>query len=167
MGILVMVDLWNGIFGLVAAVFGGVVTGLFMRSQQKAEFRQRANEAVRALLVELEENRSVILDMQRRSSAVVLDGSIPARLKRLVWDAQLPLIAGFLDDAALSAVIKAYRSSDCFRGLIPNPDATYEVDANLNNGIIAMSELFPQAIIAVRRAASLPDRPKDLSDSLT
>jgi hypothetical protein len=155
-----MLDWSNGLFALVSAVVGGVVTGFFMRSQQRAEFRQRANEAVRALLVELEENRSVILDMQRRSPVERLDVSIPARLRRLVWDTQLPLIAGFLrDDTALSAVVKTYRSSDCFRGLIRNADDTYSVDAHLNNEIIAMREFSDQAITAVRRAAGLLDQP--------
>jgi hypothetical protein len=36
-----MLDLWNGLFGLGAAVIGGVVTG-FVHAQQKTEFRQRA-----------------------------------------------------------------------------------------------------------------------------
>jgi hypothetical protein len=111
---------------------------------------------VRALLVELEENLSLILDMQRRTQVDRLEYSLPARLKRLVWQAQLPLIAGSLDDAALSAVIQAYRSSDFSCGLIRRPDDTYAIDAHQNNEIIDKRELFDQAIAAIRRTAGSP-----------
>jgi hypothetical protein len=110
---------------------------------------------VRALLVELEENLSPILDMQRRTHVDRLEYSLPARLKRLVWQ-QLPLIVGSLDDAALSAVIQAYRSSDFSCGLIRRPDDTYAIDAHQNNEIIDKRELFDQAIAAIRRTAGSP-----------
>ena len=125
-----MLDLWNGLFGLVAAVVGGVVTGLFMRSQQKAEFRQRANGAVRALLIELEENKLLVSEMMRRPQFET-DSILqhPARLKSLVWEAQLPLIANSLEPPVVAAVVQAYRSSDSLqtslREVIRRPGDSY------------------------------------------
>jgi hypothetical protein len=45
-----MLDLWNGLFGLVAAIVGGVATAAFMLVQQKRDFRRHADEALRACL---------------------------------------------------------------------------------------------------------------------
>jgi hypothetical protein len=155
--------LWNGLFGLIAAVVGGVVTGLFMRSQQKAEFRQRANGAVRALLVELEENDLLISEMMRRSQFERLDSPDPARFKSLVWEAQLPLIANFLDPKVVTAVVQAYRRSDSLRNSLRRgrrSDDSYAIGQVQNNLIIATHDLLGQAIASVHGGAGLPKRPR-------
>jgi hypothetical protein len=154
--------LWNGLFGLVAAVVGGVVTGLFMRSQQKAEFRQRANGAVRALLIELEENDLLIVKMLQRPQFERLDSPDPARLKSLVWEAQLPLIANSLQPPVVAAVVQAYRSSDSLRnslrGVIRRADESYSIGQVQSNLIITTHDLLEQAIAAVRGGAGMPER---------
>ena len=163
-----MVDLWTGLFATlvggvigVGSVVGARITGHFMLAQQERDNRRRANEAVQALLVELEENRALIVEMVQRLSFERLEPSQdPARLKRFVWETQLPLIASVLDPATLSAVVKAYRSTDSFRGLGRRSDGSYVIGEQQNKEIIMMREISDQAIAAVRPAAGLPEQPR-------
>ncbi len=110
-----MVDLWNGFFGLVSAVLGGVITGLFMLWQQKREFRQRANDALRALLIEAEYNKALVIDLAKAISsmgATIQDykdlrvpSLVPVHIRRAMWDTLLPLVAGPLErNSALETV---------------------------------------------------------------
>ena len=164
-----MLDLWSGLYaaliggvvGVVGSVVGAVITGRFMLAQQELEGLRRASQAMRALLVELEDNRLFMLDVLRRSHINCLEPSLDlARLRRFVWDAQLPLLAIHLDDEARAAVAQAYRSSeslrDSVRGNIRLPDDAYEITDAQNTMIINTHERLEQAIAAVRLAAGMP-----------
>ena len=63
-----MLELWNG--SLISAVIGGLITGFFMIWQQWREFGQRAADAMRALLVEVEDNKDLVIKLEKSVAAI-------------------------------------------------------------------------------------------------
>ncbi len=92
--------LWNVFSALIGGLIGSVVGARMTRSSmlelQEREFRQRGYQALRALLVELEGNEKLVFDMISNSNI-----SLRSRLRRSIWDSQLPIIAERLEPAAL------------------------------------------------------------------
>jgi hypothetical protein len=161
------VDLWNGVFGLVAAIVGGVITGFFMLWQQRREFRQRASDAMRALFIELQYDRDLVIELQAKVAAMrdmgppMVASLVPVQIRRTMWDTLLPLVAGPLDKVSgLEDVDRAYRGVDFVRGLALSSEGTYRIEAQEKPEIIAVRDHLTRAIAAVRRAAGLPDQPK-------
>jgi len=148
----------------MAAVVGGMITGAFMLLQQKRDFARRAHDAVRALLVELQDNRGLVLGMQNRQEFGRLITPDPAWLRRFVWESQLPLIAGCLDPATLQIVAQVYGKMDSIRAF-PRADLAYAIGKEQNNLIIFAGEEIDKAILSVRSAIRLPNQARDTSNT--
>jgi hypothetical protein len=155
-----MLDIWNGLFGLVAAVVGGVVTGLFMRSQQKTEFRQRAYQAIRALLVELENNLVPVLDLMN-PAAREIEPPYPPSFSHFVWETQLPLLTDLGFDT-LEMVAEAYRRIDLVLAECARRDRANWFSPGRNKPLVEAHDAARQAMAAIRRAAGLPKQPGPL-----
>jgi hypothetical protein len=144
-------DLWSGLFaaligGLIGSVVGALMTHRFMRDLQERDFRRREYQALRALLVELENNEKLVFGVIARS-----DPSVRSRFRRSVWDTQLPLIAGRLDPTAVGTIDLAYYNIDAL-----NRDPS---TASRNDVLSSTVDFLRQAAATVRRAAGLPEQP--------
>jgi len=146
--------LWNVFSALIGGLIGSVVGARMTRSSmlelQEREFRQRGYQALRALLVELEGNENLVFNMISKS-----DISLRSRLRRSIWDSQLPIIAWRLEPAQLGIIDRAYYNVDYLMRDVPTMGhpPTMALSATL--------QFLKEAAAMVRHAAGLPELPKN------
>jgi len=151
-----MLDLWSGLFaalvgaviGVGGSIVGAVIAGRIMVAQQERDFRRRVDAALRALVVEIEGNKGLVFGMIARPPDAVL---LRTRLRRSMWDSQLPFIADRLEPADVEAIDRAYRNVDA---LIRDPSTSPR-----NDVLSSTMEFLGHAAATVRRAAGLPKQP--------
>src|SRR6516225_9079155 len=147
----------------VLGVFGGVVAALigggFVLKAVRLQFRQQSEAALRALIIEADDNAKIALQMvqatddRNKADCFPQLGPDPGWLRRAVWDSQLALVLQVLDQETLASVSEAYGSLETVSGMTyrypDQPKAIWIIGPGVDSCLIRIESSFRSAAIAL------------------